>query len=144
MEAPRHEDNAPPVPWLSSEESDVLCRSSRLGSYALKASVGSWRGIGIARRHPPNRPRKPTTPQSSRATSALAAAESATVPPTAGTDAVSDPGQADADTGEGRLAQEEPSGPDTRATIWGGSLDEAPGEPASSEATTPSSNECKS
>jgi hypothetical protein len=91
------------------------------------------------------------TPETSRATSAPAAAGWVTVPPTTGTNKVSDSEQADGHRGEERLAQEETNGPDTgyvvceaTATIHAGaeagSIDEAPGEPTSSEAVTPSSN----
>jgi hypothetical protein len=34
VEEPHFEDNTPPIPWSTSEESDALRRSSRLGSYA--------------------------------------------------------------------------------------------------------------
>jgi hypothetical protein len=170
VEEPHFEDNTPPIPWSTSEESDALRRSSRLGSYAQKRQYNDLKGLTTPqkkkRKSVRNRNRdgtptpasqaeeypSGTTPETSRATPAPAAVGWVTVPPTTDTNKMSDSEQADGHRGEERLAQEGTNGPDTgdvvceaTTTIDAGaeaaSIDEAPGEPTSSEAATPSSNE---
>lgn len=134
MEAPHREYNPPPAPRSTSETSNAPRRSSCLGSYAEKRQHNDLKGLTTQKKRKSVRNRDGdatpahqaskieqralgTSPQTSGATSALAAADLATVPPTTGTDEGSDPGQPMHIEVEKRPVRDEPSGPDTGVTV---------------------------